>query len=246
MPDGAATAPSNWREAWPDLLAFGAGLAMAWHFDWQTTDLVWSLWLSSLLVGYAMIVWKIFGPAFRVVREARANGGSALAQAGLGAVFFGGGLFLLAFFTVHFGMFHYIHSVFLSQFFPITAHKGFPGAAVYVEVFRRYWYFVPVAALAERQAFKAPAAPVPDTSVKAADVSRRLAAVGSAGGGLMEPYKNVVRMHLLIFFFAFAHFAKLENFWVYSAVYAVYFFPWRLVRKDKTAIGEKDIAARVR
>jgi hypothetical protein len=45
----------------------------------------------------------------------------------------------------------------------------------------------------------------------------------------MEPYKNVVRLHLLIFFFAFAHFAHLESFVVYAVVYAVYFFPWRLL-----------------
>jgi hypothetical protein len=38
-------------------------------------------------------------------------------------------------------------------------------------------------------------------------------------------------MHLLIFFFAFAHFARLESFAVYAVVYAVYFFPWRLVRR---------------
>jgi hypothetical protein len=38
-------------------------------------------------------------------------------------------------------------------------------------------------------------------------------------------------MHIFIFFFFFAHFAKLENFAVYAVVYAVYFFPWRLVRR---------------
>jgi hypothetical protein len=43
-------------------------------------------------------------------------------------------------------------------------------------------------------------------------------------------------MHMLIFFFFFAHFAKLENFAVYSVVYAVYFFPWRLVRRSGTVL----------
>jgi hypothetical protein len=41
-------------------------------------------------------------------------------------------------------------------------------------------------------------------------------------------------MHLLIFFFFFAHFAGLENFAVYAVVYAAYFFPWRLVRRPAT------------
>jgi len=47
---------------------------------------------------------------------------------------------------------------------------------------------------------------------------------------MMEPYKNVVRTHLLIFFFAFVHFAGLENSAVYATVCAVYFFPWRVSR----------------
>ena len=49
---------------------------------------------------------------------------------------------------------------------------------------------------------------------------------------MWEPYKNVARMHVLIFFFFFAHFARLENFAVYAVVYAAYFFPWRLVRRS--------------
>jgi hypothetical protein len=233
---------SRWRETWPDALAFAAGLGMAWVFRWQTTDLVWSLWLSSLLVGYAMIVWSIFRPA--VYLGIKASGGRAdlpglpvgkMAVGGL--AYLVGGLFLLAFFTVHFGGFHFVHSVFLNVFFPAApgVAKSFPGPALYGEVFQRYWIFVPVAALAERAAFRfepAPPSGPPDTSVKAADIAARKmqnTATAWTGGGMMAPYKNVVRMHLLIFFFAFAHFAKLESFLVYVAVYAVYFFPWRMI-----------------
>jgi len=51
--------PSRWTEAWWDALAFAIGLGLAWFLRWETTDLVWSLWLSSLVVGYATIVWTI-------------------------------------------------------------------------------------------------------------------------------------------------------------------------------------------
>lgn len=217
----------GWVGAWPDLLAFGAGLAIAWHFQWQTTDLVWSLWLSSLLVGYATIVWLIFGPVYRISREARTNGASFVEQAGLTLAAGAGGLFLLAFFTVHFGMFHFVHSVFLNTFFPVAKTKGFPGVALYLEVLRRYWYFVPMAALAERQVFRNPVASA-QTGTSAI--------AGGAGGSMMIPYKNVIRMHLLIFFFVFVHIAKLDGFLVYAVVYAVYFFPWRLVKKTKPAL----------
>jgi hypothetical protein len=120
-----------WVEAWPDALAFALGLGLAWREGWNTTDLVWSLWLSSLCVGYAIIVVTIFRPVFQIVAAS--------------------------------------------------------------------------------------------------------AKVQAADSGVTVAYKGVMRMHFLIFFFAFAHFAHLENFAVYAVVYFAYFFPWRLLRRIKTA-----------
>lgn len=233
----------RWNDAWLDALAFAGGLALAWFDSWNTTDLVWSLWLSSLVVGYAMIVWSIFGGAafigVKAWQDRKLLAGAPVLPAALGggAVLLGG-LFLLAFFTVHFGMFHFVHSVFLQSFFPVdgAARAGSgPQLASYLEVVRRYAIFLPVAFLAERHAFRfgpSPAEP-PDIAVTPEAIAARKARNAKQSGmtGMMAPYKNVVRMHLLIFFFAAAHFARLDHFFVYAVVYAVYFFPWRLLRK---------------
>ena len=232
--DGSPPSPSpdlvksRWRSAWPDALALAAGLGLAWFLHWQVRDLVWSLWLSSLVVGYAMIVWRIFGP----VMTARSTTAGPATAAPL-ALYLLGGVFLLAFFTFHFGMFHFVHSVFLNLFFPVSeGHaRGFMAFGLYLQVFRSYWPFVLVAAVAERQAFWRPTALLVGPDL----VPGRMGTAKSraVGDSLMEPYKNVVRMHLLIFFFAFAHFARLESYFVYAVVYAVYFFPWRLLRRAK-------------
>lgn len=240
------TESGRWVQAWPDALAFAAGLGVAWFAGWETADLVWSLWLSSLVVGYAMIVWSIFGPAVFIGSKAWEHrtelpGKMILPGAVGGLAYLIGGLVLLAFFTVHFGMFHYVHSVFLSSFFPLDpdAPKAFPKSAIYWEVLRRYWWFLPAAVIAERKAFRLkPAEPEspPDTSVTAEAIAARKARNAQnsgVSGGMMGPYKNVVRLHLLIFFFAFAHFARLDNFLVYAVVYAAYFFPWRLLKRAK-------------
>ena len=223
----------GWASTWPDALAFLSGLALAWFGGWETKDLVWSLWLSSLMVGYAMIIWNIFGPSSTLLRQARASEASPAARSFAGGAAIAGGLFLLAFFTVHFGGFHFVHSVFLNGFFPISTEgsRGFPGPELYGQVFKDYWPFVLVAAVAERQAFRLDD-PTPVTS----DISAATAVAGRkerAGGGdnMMAPYKNVIRLHLLIFFFAFASVAKLESFLVYAVVYAVYFFPWRMLKR---------------
>src|SRR3954471_4164703 len=113
MPNETSNTGNRWVDAWPDALAFIGGLAVAWWAGWATTDLVWSLWLSSLVVGYAMIVWMIFAPAVFLGQQIGGSdtltiNGKKIALGALGgSALLLGGLFLLGFFTIHFGMFHF-------------------------------------------------------------------------------------------------------------------------------------------
>jgi hypothetical protein len=223
---------ANWLSSWPDILAFVAGLGVARWAGWNSGDLVWSLWLSSLVVGYSTIVWMIAQPALELGlaswRDRALAASIPNALPAFWALLVGAVLFFLGFFTIHFGMFHYIHSQFLIDFFPIdtgTAHGSRADMATYAEVVRRYWPFLPSAFLAHRHAFQR----------RTLSFTFNGGSIGTDHAGprmlFSEPYRNVARMHVLIFFFAFAHFAKLENFAVYTVVYAAYFFPWRLVRR---------------
>ncbi len=225
-----------WLAAWPDALAFAVGLGVSWWAGWSSGDLVWSLWLSSLVVGYANIVWVIGLPAASMARLAWKDPLSTPRDiVTLWALILIGVSVMLAFFTVHFGGFHYVHSQLLLHFFPIdapgAAHAGWADKATYLEVSRRYWIFLPSAFLSHRSAFLGN----PLTSDGA-----RWTELFSAGGKknrdyMSGPYKNVLRMHGLIFLFFLAHFAGLENFALYAVIYVVYFFPWRLVRGDSAA-----------
>ena len=224
----------KWVSSWPDAIAFVIGLAVARWAGWNTGDLVWSLWLSSLVVGYATIVWMIGQPAAALALASwrdralvDSNPRMLIAFWLLIAV---GVAFFLAFFTIHFVGFHYGHSQILISFFPIDPGDGGRATdarmSTYVEVARRYWIFLPSAFLAHRAAFlRKPLSLSRDMSITSLGERNKL------GDLFSEPYRNVIRMHLLIFFFFFAHFARLENFAVYAVVYAVYFFPWRLVRR---------------
>lgn len=239
MGETGETRSSRWSGTWLDALACVGGLGVAWWSQWQTADLVWSLWLCSFVVGYATIVWTLSSGLreFAVNAATDRSPGAALFRVG-GGVFIGVGfLFALAFFTIHFGGFHFVHSVFLAQFFPIdpnaaAAHR-FPNVSTYAEVFRRYWMFIPVAFLAERAGFQRKPVTPPDLAVTPEAIERRKKRASNSG--LMAPYRNVIRMHLLIFFFAAAHVLRWENFWIYAVVYAVYFFPWRVLRPPASA-----------
>ncbi|MEK9135967.1 MAG: DUF6498-containing protein [Bacteroidota bacterium] len=81
-----------------DVLGFVASLTLTYFFGWSTKDLVWSLWISSLTIGYLYLLLgfaepvarKGFGPGDRILRAV-------------------GGLIGLAFFTLHFGGAHYVY-----------------------------------------------------------------------------------------------------------------------------------------
>lgn len=208
-----------------DLAGFLLGLALAIALSWQPRDLIWSLWLSSLVLGYATIVLGIVGAVRRCATGPLAGLGAGLL-----------GLFLLAFFTVHFGGFHFVHGVFLCVFFPLRpmAGGGFPlTGEIIATVIASYWSWLLVAAIAERgallQAWRGGGDGRADAGAEGGDSG------GLAGFNPMGPYRNVIRMHLLIFFFAGAHFAQLDGMWVLAVVFAVYFFPWRLLRRTADA-----------
>ena len=147
----AGNARTAWLSAWPDALAFAIGLGASWWAGWSAGDLVWSLWLSSLVVGYAMIVWIIGQPAVAIgtaVWKSRNDPSTTPKTVAIfGAIVLVVATFMLGFFTVHFGGFHYVHSQFLHHFFPIdpsgAAQVGSADQATYLEVFRRYWIFLP-------------------------------------------------------------------------------------------------------
>lgn len=225
--------------AWPDLAAFLLGLGLAWFLHWQTTDLVWSLWLSSLVVGYLTILSAIGGGVLSLFHRGVPAGERA------GGLFLA--LFLLGFFTVHFCGFHTVHAAFLSSFFPLPGQSEHAAAGGPLEIWRmafgtvvpRYGIFLAPVLLAERKQVLAGWTAIREGwgQSRPWHPSRRIS-TGPGGGGirgdmLFRPYLNVVRMHLLIFFFAFCHFLKVESFFVYAVVYAVYFFPWSLAWKAK-------------
>jgi hypothetical protein len=224
----------NWLASWPDAVAFGIGLAVARWTGWRAGDLVWSLWLSSLVVGYSTIVWMIAQPAAALAlgswRDRALVDSNPRMLITFWLLLVAGVVFFLGFFTIHFVGFHYVHSQILVSFFPIDpgdgGHAMDPRMSTYIEVARRYWPFLPSAFIAHRAAFlRKPLSIDRDMSIASLGDSRKFSDL------FQEPYRNVIRMHMLIFFFFFAHFAGLENFAAYTVIYAVYFFPWRLVRR---------------
>jgi hypothetical protein len=240
--------PRPWRSAVPDLVAFLVGLAVAWARGWNTTDLIWSLWLSSLVIGYALIVWAVAQPALELLGlgwQHRAEVEASLARqsnpkqiALLLAIALVGALFYLAFFTTHFGFFHYIQSQLLLGLYPLGNGFTTMNRATFAEVLRRYSWALPSAFLARRYAFarrtfvsRTSSETNPYASVNGPPGGSARRPQSAADSRVFGPYLQVMRMHFVIIAFGAVHAARRESFLVFALIYAVYFFPWRLVRE---------------
>ena len=182
-----------------DLFAFAGTVACATVFKWQARDVIWGLWISSLTVGYATIVSGVV----RGVRDVLGGYRAVAIVVGLGT---------LAFFTFHFGMFHFVHAVFLSGFFPLegAGDEPFNFLGTVSRSTASYWPLI-VASFLSRLPDIFPSSP------------------RSFGKhSLTAPSANVIRMHLLIFVFAGLHMADLSRLAIIP-VLAAYFFPWKAV-----------------
>ena len=237
-------APRSWSSALPDLLAFAVGLAVVWVRGWSTTDLIWSLWLSSLVVGYALIVWAVAQPALELLglgwrHRAEVEASPAWQDPMQRTLFLGialaGAAFYLAFFTTHFGGFHFIQSQFLLSSYPLGFEFHEMNRTTLAEVVRRYW-----PALRRRSSRGATRSRDGcsarrvggDAGRASAPTSRSAPPVGPDGRESRDgPYLQVMRMHVVIIAFSALHAARRESFAVFAAVYALYFFPWRLIRE---------------
>lgn len=182
------------------VLGFVFTLFSALFFDWQAKDLIWGLWISSLTVGFTTIL---------TILISNISQGKGILEKVLYSINF---LFGLVFFTIHFGMFHFVHSVFLNAFFPIVDPENFddfftlyPGILILLVI--RYWPFI-VASFAI----------LISSTLSTSENS-------PAKHNMFAPYANVIRMHILIFVFAGLSILELSNYAIYP-VLIFYFVPW--------------------
>lgn len=244
----------------PNLIAFALGLGIAYFLKWEVKDLVWSLWLCSLVIGYLTMLSALGAGAYIGLRALMHKDIKKERRVPMiigGAVF---GLFFLSFFSFHFGGFHAGHSVFLQIFFPIEGvpATGFEKAfmnplllwvMVFQHLIKPYGLFLIPTIIVERHlVFQ----PVIRAILSLRDSGENSEGIKTGpftlskhplGDAMFRPYINVVRMHLLIFFFAFSSVMQVESFFIYATVYFVYFFPWSEIwRARRLKTKPKDIA----
>lgn len=180
--------------------------------DWQAVDIVWSMWVSSLVSGYAMILVAI-GAGMR--RDSAASPGQSPPRPW--PALLGGSLFLLAFFSGHFLMFHYVHAAITHGFFPLPGipEDGQPALPELVHVaLGAYWPVVLASLVVRADGFRA-------------------ATTGDTRKAMTLPYAYVVKNHVMIFIVAGLDAVGLRAYVLY-ALFAWYFFPFELLRRSRS------------
>lgn len=188
------------------LAAFILTVLSAIVFRWEVRDVIWALWVCSLVFGYSWIVMSIIAGLISAKPEERVAGAIA-------------GLFMLGFFSFHFGIFHLVHGMFLNQFFPLSGSVGLSKGPIVI--FELAW-----------QALEKGWPLILGTFISRWKSLPIHAGGASIGANFVKPYINVIRMHLLIFIFAGLEAVGMSHLAIFP-VLAFYYFPWELVMKNK-------------
>jgi hypothetical protein len=198
-------------------------VVMATVMDWSTTDLVWSLWLSSLVLGYSFILTTAVAMLFHRPpnvspekwAKLKSTPAGRLTILGVGAF---SAILTVSFFTVHFLVFHIVHAMFLNDFFPLIPGRSLNSGPdpfdrlplLLTYAIPAYWPFVVASGLSRLHEYRA-VLTTPPTPL-----------------AIVKPYINVVRMHAMILIFAFLSAAGLTSYVTSYGLYALllfYFFP---------------------
>jgi hypothetical protein len=206
MTDSSNTGSGTKQDILVNLGVFMATAAMAWFMKWQTTDVIWGLWISSLVIGYFWLLSSIFSPYY--------DPDEGFSLATIPAT-----IFMLGFFTFHFGMFHLVHGIFLNNFFPIKeVDFGHRGPVVMLEIIpvalSKGWPLILGTFITRWKDFP---------FQKSQKASRH---------SLIGPYVNVIRMHILIFVFGGLKAANLDQYSLIPVLF-FYFFPWSVLTRKK-------------
>jgi hypothetical protein len=217
------------RDLGAELLAFFITLLCVIFLHWGVSDLIWGLWTCSLCVGYAYILTIIV----RTFIQAPVKDRPATLI---------GCLFLLAFFSFHFGMFHFVHSVFLNEFFTLveTGHGPPNPFVIFFTAFGAYWPLVLTTFISRWSDFASPL-PEPDAKKDKSALKGDSTQGAQPNPNIMKPYVNVVRMHILIFIFAGLHAASIAHLAVYP-VLAFYFAPWGKLLKQRADRNSENVS----
>ncbi|MBN2048578.1 MAG: hypothetical protein JW750_12105 [Anaerolineaceae bacterium] len=207
----------SWFQVFLSFFSFTVTLMIARLEQWDAGELVWSLWISGAIIGYSTLLTSISG-SLSGLQAPIDQKGRPIPKA-LRAI---GSLYTLGFFSVHFGIFNLVISIFLWQFFPIFSHLPQNPMNSLFSFFLSSRGLIQSCVLAFW--------PIILLSILTNLANYRKALYKPVNESMGLPYVNVIRMHLSIFVLSFLQGMGLSNYALYYFL-ILYYFPWSALAK---------------
>jgi len=217
-----------WLQLAIGLFSFLVIFILARVEKWTAADMVWSLWITSLTIGFGYLFAGVISKALRGADESSLM--NRLFQDSIPngikfGVLFIGMIFQLVFFTLHFGFFHFVYSIFLNDFFPIMdrSFERFSDFLFFTGIsLKAYWPVILFTALASLRKFQ------------------RIVNQSEANFA-KSAYINVIKIHVSIFLFAGLSTTEMQA-WMLAVVFVVYFFPFGAIFEFLKNLKKKPVA----
>jgi len=213
-----------------DFLSFAAVVIYAICMKWSPRDNLWSLWISSFLIGYAILLSGYAGN-FRDKFLLKKQGVKDIKRTEILQkliIFLPVLIFKLLFFTIHFGMFHFVISYILYGYFPLldinlanlsSLHAFLSTWGVLLKTcLIRYWFFILTCVMAS-------VGNIVSAAEKEEKVFQR------------EAYKGIMKIIATLIISTYAAGSGYPQFILY-AILVINFFPFRKLRNDTRETSE--------
>ena len=220
-----------WLQLVIGLFSFLVIFLLAMVENWTAADMIWSLWITSLTIGYCYLFAGIISDALRRQMFDESSLINRLFQDTFPLavkfvfIFISMG-FQLIFFTLHFGIFHFVFSIFLNDLFPILdrSFEKFSDFFFYIGIsLKSYWPVILFTALASLRKFQ-----------------RILSQ--SEGNFAKSAYTNLLKIFVSIFLFSGLSVTGFQT-WMLALIFIFYFYPFTAFFEFLKKLKKKPVVA---
>ena len=234
------------KKYFTELFLFFFSIGAAYFIGWNNTDLLWSFWTTSLVVGYVSIFRTCIAPlplltTFNLtpadIKKFWVLPKKMLTMLFV-LVFVAYSLFMLLFLSFHFLVFHLFLAYFLQIIFPHPAlieifakpdsGQFYTSFLVIKTLLTSYWIIVLEKLIFDYKTNR-------ESSInQSAHFQESFLSKAFSFDGIIRPYVQVARIHISIFLLFALYAVETNQYLIYVVIYSLFFFPISILRKVKS------------
>jgi hypothetical protein len=223
-------------------------MAIAHFSGWNNTDLLWSFWITSLVVGYVSIFQTSVAPLSLLIKLnpikeiikkfSELPTADKLKSIIFTVIFIPFSLFMFLFLSVHFLIFHLFLAYFLQIGYPhsslteillhSTSGQFYTSIEIILTILFSYWIIVLQKLILDYRYHSQ------NQKNQVTNYQRSGNAELFSFEGIKRPYIQAARIHITIFLLLLLDAVELNQYFIYVIIYILFFFPVAVFTKAKS------------